>query len=133
MFSKKTRARSGLFKHIEGVIVWLTVRNIIKINNAAANLLGVKLEACRNKKIDIIIKNSELLNFIKETLAGNASIERDILTINNGQKLVRAYGTPINDLKHPNIEAIIVLNDITRLRHLENIRKDFVSNVSHRN
>jgi Signal transduction histidine kinase len=37
----------------------------------------------------------------------------------------------IRDSNSINIGAVIVLNDITQLRNLENIRKQFVSNVSH--
>lgn len=44
---------------------------------------------------------------------------------------MQVNGTAINNTENLNTEAIIVLNDITRIRQLEKIRKDFVSNVSH--
>jgi two-component system phosphate regulon sensor histidine kinase PhoR len=37
----------------------------------------------------------------------------------------------MHNSKEENIGALIVLNDITRLRQLENIRREFVANVSH--
>jgi two-component system phosphate regulon sensor histidine kinase PhoR len=41
------------------------------------------------------------------------------------------HGTILRSDNGQSIGALIVLNDITRLRHLENIRRDFVANVSH--
>jgi two-component system phosphate regulon sensor histidine kinase PhoR len=41
------------------------------------------------------------------------------------------HGTILRNDKGESLGAVVVLNDITRLRHLENIRRDFVANVSH--
>jgi two-component system, OmpR family, phosphate regulon sensor histidine kinase PhoR len=40
-------------------------------------------------------------------------------------------GTPLRDGEGKRTGSLIVLNDVTRLRKLENIRRDFVANVSH--
>jgi two-component system phosphate regulon sensor histidine kinase PhoR len=38
---------------------------------------------------------------------------------------------PLHDGSGRNIGVLVVMNDVTRLRRLENIRRDFVANVSH--
>jgi two-component system phosphate regulon sensor histidine kinase PhoR len=43
----------------------------------------------------------------------------------------QVHGTSLQNAAHENIGALIVLNDITHLRRLENVRRDFVANVSH--
>ena len=44
---------------------------------------------------------------------------------------MRLRGTALRDVDGRGIGAVIVLNDVTRYRHLENLRRDFVANVSH--
>ena len=42
-----------------------------------------------------------------------------------------ARGTALHDARRGKIGVLIVLHDITRLRHLEEVRRNFVANVSH--
>ena len=44
---------------------------------------------------------------------------------------VSAHGTVLHDPQRGKIGVLIVLHDVTRLRHLEEVRRDFVANVSH--
>jgi two-component system phosphate regulon sensor histidine kinase PhoR len=44
---------------------------------------------------------------------------------------VSAHGTALSDSQRGKIGVLIVLHDVTRLRHLEEVRCDFVANVSH--
>jgi two-component system, OmpR family, phosphate regulon sensor histidine kinase PhoR len=44
---------------------------------------------------------------------------------------LRIRGTALRDGHGQGVGAVIVLNDVTRYRHLENLRRDFVANVSH--
>ena len=44
---------------------------------------------------------------------------------------LQAHGTILRDPDQRGIGALIVLNDVTRLQRLENLRRDFVANVSH--
>ncbi len=43
----------------------------------------------------------------------------------------KPHGTALHDAQQRGIGAVIVLNDVTRFRQLENMRRDFVANVSH--
>ncbi|HET6881209.1 MAG TPA: ATP-binding protein, partial [Pirellulales bacterium] len=45
--------------------------------------------------------------------------------------VVQANGTALRDPYGRPIGAVIVLNDVSRLRQLENLRRDFAANVSH--
>jgi two-component system phosphate regulon sensor histidine kinase PhoR len=41
------------------------------------------------------------------------------------------HGAQLADDQHPEGGAVIVLHDMTRIHHLESLRRDFVANVSH--
>ena len=47
------------------------------------------------------------------------------------ERWLHAHGTALHDARGQKIGVLIVLHDVTRLRHLENVRRDFVANVSH--
>jgi len=47
------------------------------------------------------------------------------------ERYLLATGTILRDARRRQIGALIVLNDVTRLRQLENVRQEFVANVSH--
>ncbi|MGC4002584.1 MAG: histidine kinase dimerization/phospho-acceptor domain-containing protein [Pirellulales bacterium] len=46
-------------------------------------------------------------------------------------RILQVSGTALRDARGRAIGAVIVLNDVTHTRHLENIRREFVANVSH--
>ena len=65
-------------------------------------------------------------------LKSQRRIEADItLDIHGNELFLQAHGTPLRDSAGQDIGALVVLNDMTRLQRLENIRRDFVANVSH--
>ena len=123
----------------EGIIAVDNDRNIVNINNSAAKFLKIDLNivnSIQNLQIEQIITNNELNAFIKIALVSNDTIESDVILYND--RYIQAYGIPIrnfnpelDEAETHNIETIIVLNDITRIKRLENVRRDFVANVSH--
>ncbi len=58
-------------------------------------------------------------------------IEDDVELHGEPPRILRLRGTALRDVDGRGIGAVIVLNDVTRYRHLENLRRDFVANVSH--
>jgi two-component system phosphate regulon sensor histidine kinase PhoR len=47
------------------------------------------------------------------------------------ERFLQTHGTPLRGSDGQTIGALIVVHDVTRLRRLENLRRDFVGNVSH--
>ena len=68
--------------------------------------------------------------FIKKTLAGEKLDEADITLYHSGERILHTQASPLLDSVEKRIGMLVVLNDVTQLRSLENIRKDFAANVS---
>ncbi|RKY25496.1 MAG: hypothetical protein DRP62_01065 [Planctomycetota bacterium] len=51
--------------------------------------------------------------------------------MNEGGRFLQLYGSGLVDNKDNRSGAVLVLHDITRTRQLEEVRRDFVANVSH--
>lgn len=115
----------------EGVIAVDTDQRIIDLNSAAADMIGVQGMEARGKTIQEVMRSSELRRLVSDALSGSGSVEGDIVFHHDREKYVQGHGTVLRDASGNDIGVLIVLNDITRLKRLENVRRDFVANVSH--
>lgn len=119
---------------VEAVIVVDGDSRIVTMNKAAAKLMRVNENDAKGKNFLEVMNNFDLHQFVKQTLQTRKPIEAEItLRLDNGDNVfLQAHGAHItseDNTKQPG--ALVVLNDVTRLRRLESIRKDFVANVSH--
>lgn len=82
---------------------------------------------------DTVIEHKDVKRMIKEAIATEKSINETIEhNVNVHKKYFDAAVVPVLSKKGKRIEGIvIVLHDITQLKTLEQMRKDFVANVSH--
>ncbi len=129
--AEKNEKEAILSSMSEGVIAVNTREQIIGMNKEATRIFGVGIEDCRGKLLHESIRNASFQEFTAKALKSSTAIDGDF-TLNYGTELhVRALGTILRDAKENPIGALVVLNDVTRLRRLENTRKDFVANVSH--
>ncbi len=122
----------------EGVLAVDEQERIITINAAAARLLGVEPEQAQGRSIQEIVRNPELQLFVAAVLAGEEPVEGDVVVhAEQDPRELRVHGAQLKDGDvgagdaGEGRGAVVVLNDITRMRHYEAIRRDFVANVSH--
>jgi two-component system phosphate regulon sensor histidine kinase PhoR len=128
---QKNEQQAVLASMVEGVIAVDSGEYILNMNRAAAELMHVDMEDVRGRSIREVIRNVELQRFVRNALTSDQPVESDIFLRENGQKFLQAHGTVLHDAGGNHIGALIVLHDVTRLRRLENVRRDFVANVSH--
>lgn len=115
----------------EGVLAVDRDERILHLNHAAAHLLDLAPEQARGRSIQEAVRNRDLQAFIGATLAGTGSAEGEIVIYGNTERFLQLHGTALADSVGRNIGALIVFSDITRLKRLETVRRDFVANVSH--
>jgi two-component system phosphate regulon sensor histidine kinase PhoR len=115
----------------EGVLAVDNHGTILSLNETCASLLGAESAKLRGRIIYEVIRKPDLLKFVETALASSASIDGDLRFYGAQDRWLDAHGTALHDAHHQKIGALIVLHDVTRLRHLENVRRDFVANVSH--
>ncbi|MFZ5451546.1 MAG: ATP-binding protein [Thermodesulfobacteriota bacterium] len=115
---------------IEGVLAIDASQRLIVLNRAAARLLGVSQEGALHQTVQEIVKDPELRWFINRTLSAQDPIEGEV-DLNKGEQILQAHGTSLRDPAGTSLGVLIVLHDVTHLRRLEHVRRDFVANVSH--
>jgi two-component system, OmpR family, phosphate regulon sensor histidine kinase PhoR len=115
----------------EGVFGVDREERIIDMNRAAAQVLGCDRSQVQGRSMQEVLRHSDLQRFVQKALSSEEKVEKDMTVYSEGEKVLWGVGTPLRDGEGRRVGALIVLNDVTRLRKLENIRRDFVANVSH--
>ncbi len=129
--ARLTEHEAVLASMVEGVLAVDTRDRILNVNLGAARMFGVTPAAARNRDLLEVVRNTDLRRFIAQAQESAEPVEGDILIYDPGETFLRAHGSPLRDGQGRSIGAVIVLNDVTALRRLENVRRDFVANVSH--
>jgi two-component system phosphate regulon sensor histidine kinase PhoR len=107
-------------------------KKIIRMNQAAAALFALPSEVVKGKAVEGIIRNAYILEMIEFTLSHNAQQEQKITLFNGADPiLLQTHAVPLRDEDNKSMGVLLVMNDLTKLNRLENIRQDFVANVSH--
>lgn len=132
-----TRQRSEqeaiLSSMTEGLLAVSGEERILIINQAAGRMLGVNPDQVKDKTVPEALRNRELLDLLKKILSGRGPVEGELeLAAGEGQKIfLQVHAGLLLDSRQEKIGAVIAMNDVTRLRRLEEVRKEFVANVSH--
>ena len=116
---------------VEGVLAVDTGRRVISLNKAAAQLLASDQREAVGRNLQEVVRNTDLRRFVDQALVATAPIDADIVVRGDPDRVLQAHGTALRDVRGQGIGAVIVLNDVTSFRRLEDVRRDFVANVSH--
>lgn len=117
---------------VESVIAIDRDEKVISLNKAAAELLGVSRQSAQGKIVQEVIRHTHLQQQIRQIFTTKESVEDEIvLRDGSEEKFLQTSVVTLNDGKGEGVGVLIVMNDVTKLRRLEHIRRDFVANVSH--
>ncbi len=115
----------------EGVLAVDNDDRFISINSAAAAMLGIDFETVKGRTIQKTVRNTGFLNFVSHAQQSAVPVEDNFVLSDGADRYIQACATALHNSQNTRIGVLLVLNDVTRLRKLENVRRDFVANVSH--
>ncbi|MCO6430580.1 MAG: PAS domain-containing protein [Deltaproteobacteria bacterium] len=125
-------ARDDLLSHLrEGVVAVNMDLIVTSINRSAGKLLDILPEQASGMSVPELFRDIRLQRFAERALQEESSIEEEITVYQERELHIHAYSTILRDTAGQKYAVLIVLNDATHLKRLENIRRDFVANVSH--
>lgn len=116
---------------LEGVLAIDEDNKIININRAARRLFNISKKEVKGQILQEVIRNTSLNEFVENIFTAGDTIEKEFKFYNGGSKVLKGKGTILCDINDKPIGALIVFNDITKIRKLETFKKDFIANVSH--
>jgi two-component system phosphate regulon sensor histidine kinase PhoR len=128
---QRNEQEAMLASMIEGVMALDLDERILHLNRAAADLLQVEPGQVQGARLQEVARKADLQRFVARTLASPSPLEGEIVLRGDKERFIQAHGTVLRDARQKEIGVLVVLHDVTRLRRLENVRRDFVANVSH--
>jgi two-component system, OmpR family, phosphate regulon sensor histidine kinase PhoR len=114
---------------VEGVLVVNAAERVVFANHSFAEILGLGVPPQTGSGLVECVRQTELIEAVHKVLAGEPRVESEIVT---GTLRQRFFAATVAAVRTTGTDgAVMVLHDITDLRKLERVRRDFVANVSH--
>lgn len=123
------RIHTVLDSMVEGVIALDARQRVMFINDAAASMLTITTQSVVGRQLLELARLPEIERMVSEVYRSGEVQKADCETIRGARRILSMRCTPT---KSESVQgAVLVIRDITELRSLENMRRDFVTNVSH--
>ena len=124
----RARIQTMLAGMLEGVVVMNSQGTVMLANEAAHRMLRLDADVT-NRSYEEAIRQPDLAALIDSALGGHTPAGLEFTPPRDTSRTVVARVAPIDT--PGSTGAVLVLHDITDLRQVDKIRRDFVANVSH--
>ncbi len=117
----------------EGILAVDNEEHVTVINALAAEWLDAgSPHRARGKILHAICRNPTLLGILHDLFASGEAMEKDLVLERLGEenRILHVRGSLMIDAEQT-VGALLVMRDVSALRKLETLRRDFVANVSH--
>lgn len=136
---QRNELEAVLSSMVEGVIAVDRDERVMTMNAAACRLLNAAPHVAIGQAIQAVVRSPALHRLISEALEAPGPVEGEVVVRvpdpqagrGEPERTLLVTGTMLHGAAEGRIGALLVLNDVTQLRRLETIRRDFVANVSH--
>ena len=117
-----------LSRMADGVIITDNAEKVRLINPAAARLLDTSESEAVGRPFTQVVRYHKLIQLWQRSRERREEVE-EAIEVYRQDTFLRVIVTPLDD---EGMEGTLtILQDLTRIRRLETVRRDFISNVSH--
>ena len=129
---ERNRLEAILAGMVEGVIAVDRQERILHINRVAARLLDMERAGSIGRPVWELARIPAVSEALSRCLKEQQQVEVEInrAAADGAERVIELYASPLPGNGSPG-GAVLVLHEVTELRRLEHIRRDFVANVSH--
>jgi two-component system, OmpR family, phosphate regulon sensor histidine kinase PhoR len=124
----RVRLEATLANLSDGVIITDARGHVALANEAAASMLAVRGLVTDEPFVEVA-RDHELAEMVRDALSGSKRATDRLIRHSRSGRLLQCAARRL-DTADESI-GVVVLRDITELRRLEGVRRDFVANVSH--
>jgi two-component system phosphate regulon sensor histidine kinase PhoR len=121
---------AGILAHMADGLLIVDERNLVlQANEASARILDASPSEMRNHSFTAVARDYEMAECLR--LAQTTRKEQTRVVEQSGaRRFLRMVVTPLQT-DSPAPTYLVMLQDLTQIRRLETVRRDFISNVSH--
>lgn len=125
------RLRGVLENMSSGVLLIAKDRRIVLMNQAAEELIGYSRGDVIGKRHVEATRHSDMSETIEQCFTTRENIKKELTIYYPRELTLQTNFAPTKSENNEILGIVVILNDITDIRRLEKIRRDFVANVSH--
>ncbi|MBI4343142.1 MAG: PAS domain-containing protein [Candidatus Omnitrophica bacterium] len=127
---QRNQAEAILQSLVEGVVAVDRSGRILWLNESSQRLVGAAPDQIIGRRLTEFIRHQELEELISEAIAQRRPANRELRLFSPEERVIRFQAVPCEG---PPEDAALVLvaQDVTEMRRLEGLRREFVANVSH--
>ena len=114
---------------VEGVIAVDAAQRVILANPAAGRLFDFRPTAVPGRQLLGLVRNHALSDAVNRAITEAEFQDIEVIIPSSNGSSFDVHVQPFPG--EPIAGAVIVLHDVTALRRLESLRRDFIANVSH--
>ena len=116
----------------DGLIALDRDQRILFINSPARQLLSVPAGRVKGMLLSELCDNEAVASLLEQSAETDEAVHSETFVAGpDGERQVELSAVPLAGEGGRRRGSVLVLRDVTELRHLEAVRRDFVSNVSH--
>ncbi|MCZ7644981.1 MAG: cell wall metabolism sensor histidine kinase WalK [Planctomycetota bacterium] len=132
ILTDRNKLAAVLASMAEGVIAVDRDERIVHLNEAARKILRLQAGDLTGHKIWEATRTREVCDALAQALGSDGASERELRLVAPPRDLyVKLHASPLRGSDGQLSGAVVIIEDITDLRRLEEVRRDFVANVSH--
>jgi two-component system phosphate regulon sensor histidine kinase PhoR len=127
---EKGKITAILLNMTEAVIAIDRHKDVVMANPTAETLFGFSTDTVKGKSLIQTTRHPYLESLVDRAFAARQTLADEIQLAGKAKKTLRV-SVVVTEEHVRDIGGILVFHDITEIRRLENIRREFVSNASH--
>jgi two-component system phosphate regulon sensor histidine kinase PhoR len=136
----ENKVRTILSGMVEGVVAADRAGRLLHVNDAGRRMLGVYQAPPEGMALSEVTRVDMVSELLDDTLRDGCERREEIrvpasvsasASGSGGDRVIEAHASPLRDGAGEIAGAVVILHDVTDLRRLETVRRDFVANVSH--
>jgi two-component system phosphate regulon sensor histidine kinase PhoR len=126
--SEQSRLSAVLDHMADGVLIADSNGRVRLLNPAATRLLDISHEMALGRSIAEVVRHHQLIE-LWHRCRQQGSEQAEIVEVDRKGIFLQAIVSPFQEDEAPGY--LMILQDLTQIRRLETVRRDFISNISH--
>ncbi|MBI3620763.1 MAG: PAS domain-containing protein [Nitrospirae bacterium] len=127
----RARLQAVLASMVEGVLVLDRRGRVLLINDALRRMLPGADPSAIGRPFIEVIRHHPLNEFVRSVLEGGEGRRQEVALLTPEERIFLLQASVAKPEGERGVAVVLVFHDITELKRLERIRKDFVANASH--
>jgi two-component system phosphate regulon sensor histidine kinase PhoR len=117
---------------VEGVVAVDRDDYVVHANSAAEAILGIDAASARGRRIWEVTRVVEVGEALTDAMKEDrVRVSEARISKPHKDQVIQLIGSPLKDANGERVGAVLVMHDVSELRQLEGVRRDFVANISH--